>query len=171
MAPKGKARPSNTDAAIAAGVPQALTHMTQERYTPEELEKFGENVDKKLARAKDDFEYLQEQIEQLSQSNDGDHSADYIDGSAAHMDIQRMNEMARSQLRTIEELEGAKVRIRQGVYGICSVTGERIDPKRLRIVPGAKRSVEGERLYDLRQAEDMDLVKHFAELDKQAAEG
>ena len=141
--------------------------MTQERYTPEELEKFGENVDRKLARAKEDFEYLQDQIEELSHSSDGDHSADYIDGSAAHMDIQRMNEMARSQLRTIEELEAAKVRIRQGIYGICSVTGEKIDPKRLRIVPGAKRSVEGERLYDLRQAEDMDLVKRFAELDKQ----
>ena len=140
--------------------------MTQERYTPEELEKFRLNVEKKLARAKEDFAYLQEQISELSQSNDGDHSADYIDGSAAHMDIQRMNEMARRQLQTIEGLEAAKVRIRQGIYGICSVTGEKIDPKRLRLVPGAKRSVEGERLYDLRQAEDIDLVKRFADLDK-----
>ena len=140
--------------------------MTQERYTPEELERFRLNVEKKLARAKDDFAYLQEQISELSQSNDGDHSADYIDGSAAHMDIQRMNEMARRQLQTIEGLEAAKVRIRQGVYGICSVTGEKIDPKRLRLVPGAKRSVEGERLFDLRQAEDIDLVKRFADLDK-----
>ena len=144
---------------------KALNPMTQERYTPEELEQFRLNVEKKLARAKDDFEYLQEQISELSQSNDGDHSADYIDGSAAHMDIQRMNEMARRQLQTIEGLEAAKVRIRQGVYGICSVTGEKIDPKRLRLVPGAKRSVEGERLYDLRQAEDNDLVKRFADLD------
>ena len=144
---------------------KALNPMTQERYTPEELEQFRLNVEKKLARAKDDFEYLQEQISELSQSNDGDHSADYIDGSAAHMDIQRMNEMARRQLQTIEGLEAAKVRIRQGVYGICSVTGEKIDPKRLRLVPGAKRSVEGERLYDLRQAEDIDLVKRFADLD------
>ena len=143
--------------------------MTQERYTPEELEAFAKNVDKKLARAKDDFKYLQEQIEELGQSNDGDHSADYIDGSAAHMDIQRMNEMARRQLQTIEGLEAAKVRIRQGIYGICAVTGEKIDPKRLRLVPGAKRSVEGERLHDLRQAEDIDLVKRFADLDKQAA--
>ena len=144
---------------------KALNPMTQERYTPEELEQFRLNVEKKLARAKDDFEYLQEQISELSQSNDGDHSADYIDGSAAHMDIQRMNEMARRQLQTIEGLEAAKVRIRQGIYGICSVTGEKIDPKRLRLVPGAKRSVEGERLYDLRQAEDIDLVKRFADLD------
>lgn len=143
--------------------------MTQERYTPEELEAFAKNVDKKLARAKEDFEYLQDQIAELSQSNDGDHSADYIDGSAAHMDIQRMNEMARRQLQTIESLEAAKVRIRQGIYGICTITGEKIDPKRLRLVPGAKRSVEGERLFDLRQAEDIDLVKRFAELDKQAA--
>ncbi len=142
--------------------------MTQDRYTPAELETFRTNVEKKLARAKEDFEYLQEQIDELGQSNDGDHSADYIDGSAAHMDIQRMNEMARRQLASIEDLEAAKVRIRQGIYGICSVTGEKIDAKRLRLVPGAKRSVEGERLYDLGQAKDIDLVDRFAEMDREA---
>ena len=137
--------------------------MTQDRYTPEELEAFRVNVDKKLRRAKEDFEYLQEQIEDLSQSADGDHSADYIDGSAAHMDIARMNEMARRQLATIEDLEAAKVRIRQGIYGICSVTGEKIDPKRLRLVPSARRSVEGERLHDLGQAKDIDLTERLHE--------
>ena len=137
--------------------------MTNDRYTPEELEAFRVNVDKKLARAKEDFDYLQEQIEDLSQSADGDHSADYIDGSAAHMDIARMNEMAKRQLVTIEELEAAKVRIRQGTYGICSVTGEKIDAQRLRLVPGARRSIEGERLYDLGQAKDMDLTERFSE--------
>ena len=142
--------------------------MTQDRYSQEELEEFRVNVEKKLARAKEDFEYLQEQIEELGQSNDGDHSADYIDGSAAHMDIQRMNEMAKRQLQTIESLEAARVRIRQGIYGICSVTGEKIDAKRLRLVPGAKRSVEGERLFDLNQAKDIDLVERFAELDRQS---
>ena len=132
--------------------------MTKERYSVEELDAFRANVEKKLERAREDFQYLQEQIEDLGQSADGDHSADYIDGSAAHMDIQRMNEMARRQLETIEELERAKVRIRQGVYGICTVTGEKIDPKRLRLVPGAMRSVEGEELIRLGKAKDMDLV-------------
>ena len=132
--------------------------MPTERYSPEELEVFRANVDKKLARAKEDFDYLQNQIEELSTNSDDAHSADYIDGSAAHMDIQRMNEMARRQLSTIEELEGARVRIRQGTYGICTVTGRKIDPKRLRLVPGAHRSVEGERLVDLGKAKDMDLT-------------
>jgi len=127
------------------------------RYTQEELNQFREFVDKKLSRAKEDFEYMQNQINELSMNSDGDHSSDYIDGSAAHMDIQRMNEMAKRHLMTIEELEGAKVRIRQGTYGICSVTGEKIDPKRLKLVPGAKRSVEGQELFNLGKAKDMDL--------------
>ncbi len=143
--------------------------MTQDRYAQEELEVFRVNVEKKLARAKEDFEYLQEQIDELGQGSDGDHSADYIDGSAAHMDIQRMNEMARRQLATIEDLEAAKVRIRQGIYGICSVTGEKIDAKRLRLVPGARRTVEGERLFDMGQAKDIDLVERFAEMDREAS--
>jgi len=127
------------------------------RYTQEELDQFRVFVDKKLSRAKEDFEYMQNQINELSMNSDGDHSSDYIDGSAAHMDIQRMNEMAKRHLMTIEELEGAKVRIRQGTYGICSVTGEKINPKRLRLVPGAKRSVEGQELFNLGKAKDMDL--------------
>lgn len=128
------------------------------RYTQEELDAFREFVDKKLARAKDDFTYMQNQINDMSMNSDGDHSSDYIDGSAAHMDIQRMNEMAKRHLMTIEELEGAKVRIRQGTYGICSVTGDKIDPKRLRLVPGAKRSVEGQQLFNMGKAKDKDLT-------------
>jgi RNA polymerase-binding transcription factor DksA len=128
------------------------------RYTQEELDKFREFVDKKLARAREDFEYMQKQINEMGMNSDGDHSSDYIDGSAAHMDIQRMNEMAKRHLMTIEELEEAKVRIRQGTYGICSVSGEKIDPKRLRLVPGAKRSVEGQRLFNLGKAKDRDLT-------------
>ena len=128
------------------------------RYTQEELDKFREFVDKKLANAREDFEYMQKQINDMGMNSDGDHSSDYIDGSAAHMDIQRMNEMAKRHLMTIEELEAAKVRIRQGTYGICSVSGEKIDPKRLRLVPGAKRSVEGQRLFNLGKAKDKDLT-------------
>ncbi len=128
------------------------------RYTQEELDNFRVFVDKKLARAREDFEYMQKQINDMGMNSDGDHSSDYIDGSAAHMDIQRMNEMAKRHLMTIEELEEAKVRIRQGTYGICSVSGEKIDPKRLRLVPGAKRSVEGQRLFNLGKAKDKDLT-------------
>jgi len=133
--------------------------MSDNRYSQEELDKFRLNVEKKLERAKEDFKYLQDQIEELGKNSDDAHSADYIDGSAAHMDIQRMNEMARRSLQTIEELEGAKVRIRQGTYGICSVTGEKIDPRRLRLVPGARRSVEGEKLFSLGKAKDKDLTQ------------
>ncbi len=132
--------------------------MSSERYSPEELDKFRDNVVKKLGRARDDFQYLQEQLEELSQNSDSDHSADYIDGSAANMDMERMNEMARRQIANIEELEAALVRIRQGVYGICTVTGERIEPARLKVVPQAMRSVEGENLVMLGKAKDKDLV-------------
>lgn len=133
--------------------------MAIEKYSQEELAEFRKNVEKKLDRAKEDFAYLQNQINELSQNSDDAHSADYIDGSAAHMDIQRMNEMAKRQLQSIEELEGARTRIRQGTYGICTITGEKIDPKRLRLVPGARRSVEGERLFSLGKAKDKDLTE------------
>ncbi len=133
--------------------------MIEDRYNQKELDQFRKHIEKKLERAREDFEYLQNQINELAKNSDDSHSADYIDGSAAHMDIQRMNEMAKRSLITIEELEGAKVRLRQGTYGICTVTGEKIDPRRLKMVPGAHRSVEGERLVDLGKAKDMDLTE------------
>lgn len=52
----------------------------------------------------------------------------------------KMNERFQTQLGQIEK---ALARIEEGTYGICEVTGESIEPDRLRAIPWTPCSIEG----------------------------
>ena len=51
-----------------------------------------------------------------------------------------MNERSQSQLA---EVEKALARIEDGSYGVCEVTGEHIEPERLKAIPWTSCSIEG----------------------------
>ena len=51
-----------------------------------------------------------------------------------------MNERFQQQL---EEIEKALARIEEGCYGVCEVTGEEIEPERLKAIPWTSCSIEG----------------------------
>ena len=51
-----------------------------------------------------------------------------------------MNERFNKQLEAIEH---ALARIENGSYGVCEVTGEEIEPERLKAIPWTSCSVEG----------------------------
>ncbi|MBV6652777.1 MAG: hypothetical protein KI786_03425, partial [Mameliella sp.] len=56
-------------------------------------------------------------------------------------DVEMLNNMAIRQRRYIQDLQNALIRIRNKVYGVCTVTGELIDKKRLMAVPTTTKSV------------------------------
>ena len=58
--------------------------------------------------------------------------------------------LAARQRKFIKELEAALIRIANGTYGVCRVTGKLIPKERLRIVPHATTTVEG-KLQDKRK--------------------
>lgn len=43
---------------------------------------------------------------------------------------------------TLPEIERALIKIKQGTYGMCELTGEEIDLKRLRAVPWARVNIQ-----------------------------
>lgn len=51
----------------------------------------------------------------------------------------------------IEKLEAALLRIQNGTYGICSVTGKLIPKERLRAVPHTTKSIEAKLNRDKRK--------------------
>ncbi len=51
-----------------------------------------------------------------------------------------MNERFQRQLT---EVERALARIEEGSYGVCEVTGDRIEPERLKTIPWTSCSIEG----------------------------
>ena len=114
---------------------------TGKRYSDADLEEFRVLLEKKLARANEQLDMLQSQILEVSESSDGDYGQDMMDDSNTNSDVEMLNSLAIHQRKYIRELENALTRIRQKVYGICEVTGELIDKKRLLAVPTTTKSL------------------------------
>ena len=55
------------------------------------------------------------------------------------------------QEKFIQSLENALIRINNGTYGVCRVTGKLIPKERLRVVPHATLSVEGKLMLQERE--------------------
>jgi RNA polymerase-binding protein DksA len=115
---------------------------TTNRYADADLAEFQDVVEKKLEKAKEELGYLQEQILEITENSGDDHGGDWMDDSSTNNDIEFLNNMAIRQRKYIQDLENALVRIKNKTYGICTVTGQLIDKRRLLAVPTATKSVE-----------------------------
>jgi RNA polymerase-binding transcription factor DksA len=115
---------------------------TVNRYSDAELEEFKQLIMSKLERAKEQLEDLQGQLFDFMDSNEEDFGSDYIDDSSTGTQLELLNDMAIRQRKYIKDLENALVRIRNKSYGICVITGELIDKKRLLAVPTTTKSLQ-----------------------------
>ena len=113
----------------------------QSRYSDAELEEFKAIIDKKLGKAQEELSYYEEQILEITANSGDDHGGDWMDDSNTNNDMEFLNDMAIRQRKLIQDLENALVRIRNKSYGICVVTGELIDKRRLMVQPIATKSV------------------------------
>lgn len=111
------------------------------RYSDADLAEFKDIIDKKLAEAQANLESLQEQILDITENTSDEHGGDWMDDSNINNEMEMLNNMAIRQRMYIKDLENAQVRIRNKSYGICSITGELIDKKRLLAVPTTTKSL------------------------------
>ena len=114
---------------------------TVNRYTDAELEEFRVVISDKLEKAKTQYENLIEQIKEITENTSGDFTKDLTDFSSSQSEVEMLNQIATRQRTYIGDLQNALVRIRNKTYGICIVTGELIDKKRLVAVPTTTKSV------------------------------
>jgi RNA polymerase-binding transcription factor DksA len=141
-------------------------HVTN-RYSDEELETFRQVIIQKYQAAKSELEDLRNQIVDLSESMESEFGTDYIDDSSAVNELELMNNMAIRKRNYIQDLENAMIRVKNKTYGICSVTGELIDKKRLMAVPTTTKSLEGkEILAGLADPNQRKKVKEAEEAEK-----
>lgn len=111
------------------------------RYADEELNEFRLLIESKLEEAKKQLDTLQEQILEITEIAGDEHGGDWMDDSNVNNDVEMLNTMAIRQRKYIKDLENALVRIKNKTYGICVVTGELIDKRRLMAVPTTTKSV------------------------------
>ncbi len=107
------------------------------RYSDKELEEFKILIHKKMDEAKKELEYYQEQIKH--ESNDSKFGG--LEDGALTLERESLNQMASRQIKFIQHLENALIRIENKTYGICRETGELISKERLNAVPHATLSI------------------------------
>lgn len=119
------------------------------RYSDAELEEFKQLITAKLEKATAQYTSLIEQIKEITENTSGDFTKDITDFSTSQTEVEMLNSMATRQKSYIQDLQNALVRIRNKSYGICSVTGELIEKKRLLAVPTTTKSVKAKQVSEL----------------------
>ena len=114
------------------------------KYSDAELEEFKLIILEKLDKAKQDYELLKSAITH-SESNDTEDTSPtfkVLEEGAATLSKEEAGKLAQRQLKFIQNLQAALVRIQNKTYGICRETGKLIPKDRLRAVPHATLSIE-----------------------------
>ena len=114
------------------------------RFNEEELAEFKEIIIAKLEKAKDDYETLKISITQSDNNDTQDTSPTFkvLEEGAATLSKEEAGKLAARQLKFIQHLQAALIRIENKTYGICRETGKLIQKERLRAVPHATLSID-----------------------------
>ncbi len=114
------------------------------RYSDEELEEFKKLILEKLDQAIKDYELLKSAITQTGSNDIQDTSPTFkvIEEGATTLSKEEAGRLAQRQLKFIQHLQAALVRIENKTYGICRETGKLIPKERLMAVPHATLSIE-----------------------------
>jgi DnaK suppressor protein len=114
------------------------------RYSDEELAEFKEIIIAKLEKAKKDYDLLKSAITQSESNDTQDTSPTFkvLEEGAATLSKEESGKLAQRQLKFIQHLQAALIRIENKTYGICRETGKLISKERLRAVPHATLSID-----------------------------
>jgi len=141
------------------------------RYSDKELAEFKAIIDEKLVTARQELNYLQEQIVEMNENNADIQGSDWFDDSSIHSEVELLNNMAIRQRQFIQNLENALIRIENKTYGICTVTGNLIEKKRLLLVPHATKSIEAKHIEQASMVPDINQVGPDERVIRRSIEG
>lgn len=117
------------------------------RYSDEELQEFKQIINGKLDIAKNDYELLRHSITHEDGNDTQDTSPTFkvLEEGAAVLSKEEAGKLAQRQLKFIQHLQAALIRIENKSYGVCRETGKLISKERLRAVPHATLSIDAKR--------------------------
>lgn len=117
------------------------------KYSAEDLQEFKGIIEKKIGRAEEDFALLKAAYKNDSNNGTDDTSPSFksFDEGSEVMNKEANVQLAIRQEKFLRDLRNALLRIENGTYGVCRVTGKLIQKERLKIVPHATLSIEAKR--------------------------
>ncbi|MCQ2110108.1 MAG: TraR/DksA family transcriptional regulator [Bacteroidaceae bacterium] len=114
------------------------------RYSDEELAEFRALIMEKLEMAQRDYDALKASLMNTDNNRIDDTSPTYkvLEEGANTLSKEETMRLAQRQMKFIQSLQAALVRIENKTYGICRETGKLIPAARLRAVPHATLCIE-----------------------------
>ena len=114
------------------------------KYTEEDLKEFKAIINKKIARAQEDLALLEAAYKNDANNGTDDTLSSFksFDEGSEVMSKEANVQLAIRQEKFIRDLKNALLRIENGTYGVCRVTGKLIQKERLMAVPHATLSIE-----------------------------
>jgi RNA polymerase-binding transcription factor DksA len=114
------------------------------KYSQSELKEFEELILSKIGKAKNELNILKQSLNRSSEAGTSDTTttSKVLEDGAETIEKESLNQLAVRQQKFINNLENALIRIKNGTYGICKVTGKLIPKERLRAVPHTMLSIE-----------------------------
>lgn len=114
------------------------------RYSDEELKEFEALINEKLEKARTELRILKGTLNRSNDEGTDSTSGNtkLLEDGADTAEKENISQLAARQQKFINNLENALVRIKNGTYGVCSVTGKLISKERLRAVPHTTQSIE-----------------------------
>ena len=118
--------------------------MEKTRYSDEELQEFKAIILNKLDKANRDYELLKSNIMNTDGNDVTDTSPTFkvLEEGANTLSKEEAGRLAQRQMKFIQHLQAALIRIENKTYGICRETGKLIPKERLRAVPHATLSID-----------------------------
>jgi len=114
------------------------------RYSDQELEEFRQIINEKLEVAQTNYDALKASLMNADNNSTDDTSPTYkvMEEGATTLSKEEATRLAQRQMKFIQSLQAALVRIENKTYGICRETGKLIPKERLYAVPHATLTIE-----------------------------
>ncbi|GAB3826796.1 MULTISPECIES: TraR/DksA family transcriptional regulator [Hymenobacter] len=114
------------------------------RYSREELAEFEAIIQEKLTAARKEVSFIKETLSRRNDSGTDTTASPskVLEDGADTAEKESLNQLASRQMKFIQQLENALIRIKNGTYGVCIGTGKLIPKERLRAVPHTQHSIE-----------------------------
>ena len=116
------------------------TENVTHRYSDKDLEEFRLIIEEKLAKARNELQGQTSELLELE--GNGENRFDDINEGSLSYERDYLSQMVERQQRFVRDLENALLRVQNKTYGICVVTGELIDKRRLKAVPHTTKSIQ-----------------------------
>jgi len=114
------------------------------RYSDAELAEFKGIILEKLDKAQKDYEVLKLSLTNMDGNDTSDTSPTFkvLEEGAATMSKEEAGRLAQRQMKFIQHLQAALVRVENKTYGVCRESGKLIPKERLRAVPHATLTID-----------------------------